>query len=175
MTAVSVWIVRIEACLWEWPKGNSLELQDKIKLHQSVRLILLTRILTAKTSNLVANLSVVVLLKDLNLSVTICDNNIQLNIHDRCNHSSLEMAITVLHIQLHSPKQCHNNRFTEMLKLMPKTLLINRKVYLMEVITTWWTLISKTKVNKRNPKYLLLWTSIAKLLIELLQNLSSDI
>ena len=173
MTAVSVWIVRIEACLWEWPRDNSLELQDKIKLHQSVRLILLTRILTAKTSNLVANLSVVVLLKDLNLSVT--DNLTQLNIHARCNHSSLEMAITVLHIQLHSPKQCHNNRFTEMLKLMPKTLLINRRVYPMEVITTWWTSIFKTKVNKRNPKYLLLWTSIAKLLIELLQNLSSDI
>ena len=175
MTAVSVWIVRIEACLWEWLKDNSLVLQDKIKLHQSVHSILLTRILTAKTSNLVANLSVVVPLKDLNLSVTICDNNIQLNIRARCNHSSLETAITVLHIQLHSLKQCLNNQSTEILKLKAKTLLTNRRVYLMAVITIWWTSISKTKVNKRSPKYNLLWMSIAKLLIELHQNLSSDI
>ena len=175
MTAVSVWIARIEACLWEWLKDNNLVLQDKIKLHQSVHLILLTRILTAKTSNLVANLNVVAPLKDLNLSVTIYDNKIQLNIHARCNHSSLETAITALHIQLHSPKQCPNNRFTEMLKLMAKTLLTNLRAYLMAVITTWWTSISKTKVNKHSPKYNLLWMSIAKLLIELHQNLSSDI
>ena len=175
MTAVSVWIIRIEACLWEWLKDNSLVLQDKIKLHQLV-LVLLTKILTTKINNLVANLSVVVLHKDHNLLETICDNQIQLNnIQDKCNRSLLGMDIMVLHIPLDNPKLCRKGRFTETWELMDKALLTNLRVYQKEVIATWWTLIFKTKVNKCSPKYPLSWMNIARPLIELHQSLSSDI